>query len=51
MEKPELIEQKIDELKKQLEDSKKHYQFKLICTSEWSDKMIGFLISETEKKY
>ena len=51
MERPELIEQKIEELKNQLEASIKHYQFELICTSEWSNKMIGFLISEMEKKY
>ena len=42
MEKPELIEQKIEELKKQLSESKKHYQFELVCTSNFSDEMIGF---------
>ena len=50
MEKPELVEQRIKELKNQLQESKKHYQFELICTSEWSDKMIGFFnIGNTEK--
>jgi hypothetical protein len=42
MEKPELIEQRIEELKNQLQESKKYYQFELICTSKRSDKMIGF---------
>ena len=50
MEKPELIVQKVEELKKQLKESKKHYQFELICTSEWNDKMIGFFnIGNAEK--
>lgn len=39
---PETIEQKISELKKQLEESRRHYQYSLICGSEWSDDMIGF---------
>jgi hypothetical protein len=42
MENPKLIEQKIEDLKKQLQESKKHYQFELICTSKWSEEMIGF---------
>ncbi len=50
MERPELIEQKIEELKKQLNESKKHYQFELICTSDWSDEMIGFFNIGNAKK-
>lgn len=42
MERPELIEQKIEELKIQLEKSKKHYQFEFICSSETEDDRIGF---------
>ena len=50
MERPELIEQKIEELKKQLNESKKHYQFELVCTSVWSDEMIGFFNIGNAKK-
>ncbi len=50
MEKPQLIEQKIEELKKQLNESKKHYQFELVCTSDCSDEMIGFFNIGNAKK-
>jgi hypothetical protein len=42
MKRPEIIENKIAELKKQLEKSKEHYQYEFICNSDWSDEMIGF---------
>jgi hypothetical protein len=50
MKKPELIEHEILELKKQLQESKKHYQFELICNSDWSDDMIGFFNIGNAKK-
>jgi len=50
MEKPEIIEQKIKELEKQLEISKNHYQYELVCTSDRSDEMIGsFNIGNAKK--
>jgi len=50
MEKPELIEQKINELKKQLQDSKNYYQYEFVCNSDWSDEMIGFFNIGNAKK-
>jgi hypothetical protein len=50
MKKPELIEREILELRKQLETSKKHYQFELICNSDWSEDMIGFFNVGNAKK-
>jgi hypothetical protein len=50
METPEVIEQKIKNLENQLQKSKQFYQYKLICTSEWSDDMIGgFNIGNAKK--
>ena len=41
-EKPEIIEQKIEELQKLLNKSKEYYQYSFVCDSDWSDDMIGF---------
>lgn len=50
MERPELIEQKIEELKKQLKESENHYHFQLVCNSNKRDEMIGlFNIGNTKK--
>jgi hypothetical protein len=48
--KPEIIQKEIDELKKQLEISKKHYQYEFICNSDWNDEMIGFFHIGNAKK-
>jgi len=50
MERPEVIEQKIEELKIQLEESKRHYQYEFVCNSDWSDEMIGFFNIGNAKK-
>lgn len=42
MKRPEIIEKEIAELKNQLKKSKKHYQYELLCSDNWSDEMIGF---------
>lgn len=50
MDRPEVIEERIADLQKQLEQSKKEYQYELICNSDWSDDMIGFFnIGNTRK--
>jgi hypothetical protein len=50
METPEIIETKIKELQEQLKESKKYYQYKLLCDSSWSEEMIGFFnIGNTKK--
>ena len=51
MERPEVIEQKIEELKIQLEESKRHYQYEFVCNSDWSDEMIGFFNIGNAKKF
>lgn len=51
MKKPEKIEKEIAELQKQLEESKKHYQYELLCDNAlWSDETIGFFNIGNAKK-
>jgi hypothetical protein len=42
MERPEVIKQKIKELEELLVESKKYYDYELVCSSDVSDDMIGF---------
>lgn len=50
MKKPDVIEKEILELKKQLKETKKHYQYEFLCGDNWSDEMIGFFnIGNTKK--
>lgn len=50
MERPEIIEEKINKLKKELEQSIEHYKYEFICNSDWSDEMIGFFNIGNGKK-
>jgi len=50
MEKPEVIEKKIEELKKQLQESKRYYKYELICDRNSSDETIGFFDIGQAKK-
>ena len=50
MERPEVIEKKINELKNELEKSKEFYQYEFVCNSDWSDDMIGFFNIDNGKK-
>ena len=42
MERPEVIKQKIKELEELLVESKKYYDYELVCSTSWSDDMIGY---------
>jgi len=42
MKEPQVIENEIRELQKQLEESNQHYKYEFVCNSDSSDDMIGF---------
>lgn len=50
MERPEVIEKQIDELKKSLHESKLHYQYEFVCNDDFSSDMIGFFNLSNARK-
>lgn len=42
MERPEVIEKQIEELKVKLKESKLHYKYEFVCDDEFTTDMIGF---------